>query len=131
MKPRCVSIEHKILAEAEHLSRQPCRRTGAEYPVANVTELCSFSSVQQLPLHSNTAELLLSADPGFVISFHWSVFDTNANPPDLQFAVTILFQKSSADIGAGKQKTEQERELLSLCYQLLASKRPVKILISS
>lgn len=86
---------------------------------------------QQHPLHGYAPELLLSADPGLVISFCRSVFDTNANPPDLQFTVAIWFWKSSADIGEGKQKTEHEREMLSLCCWVLAIQRQVKILVSS
>lgn len=50
VRPPSISTgEHQILAEAKHLSRQPCRRTRAEYQVANVTELCSFSSLPAAP----------------------------------------------------------------------------------
>lgn len=84
-----------------------CQGSPVEGPEQNIRWPMSLNSApshpfQQHQLHSYTPELLLSADPGLVISFCWSAFDTNANPPDLQFTVAIWFWKSSADIGGGE-----------------------------
>lgn len=84
-----------------------CQGSPVEGPEQNIRWPMSLNSApshpfQQHRLHSYAPELLLSADPGLVISLGWSVFDTNANPPDLQFTVAIWFWKSSADVGGGE-----------------------------